>query len=241
MLQNFSFNGSRQINAAGYFFRYETASANGASELLRVTADGQDCGELLPGDSIELPQDAKTWQLTPRVATLTGSVRIGRGRVSSSRLVGTVRVVDSSGDRVNRGIAYASSLETGGGVGVRTVHQLLNPAGSGRVVTVTRFLAGLQTAGVIYWGQTAQVLTNAHSAGTNKRPDMAASNSIYRFENMADFPAGALYGASNMASAIPLDYPMQDPVVLQPGQSFFLASSLQNGMTATIEFLEELL
>jgi hypothetical protein len=58
---------------------------------------------------------------------------------------------------------------------------------------------------------------------------------------MADFPAGALYGASNMASAIPLDYPMQDPVVLQPGQSFFLASSLQNGMTATIEFLEELL
>lgn len=97
MLQTFTFGGAgRIINAQARYFRYESGSANGADESIRVRAGGQDLGEYYPGDSIRLPADAVVWEIAPNNAACAGRVRLGVGNVESSRLVGRVEVVDAS-------------------------------------------------------------------------------------------------------------------------------------------------
>lgn len=95
MLQTFTFlAGGRQIDAQGTYFRYEAGDAGGADTSIRLRADGNDLGMCLPGDEIELPVTAKRWEVVPTSGNLSGSVRIGLGRITSTRLAGNVTVVD---------------------------------------------------------------------------------------------------------------------------------------------------
>lgn len=104
MLQTFSLDGTgRQVDAAASFFRYEAGAAGGASEALRVTADGNDLGTYLPGDAVRLPLVAKRWTFTPASAALVGTIRLGVAAVESARLVGTVNVVDDSATKTLAG------------------------------------------------------------------------------------------------------------------------------------------
>ncbi|OWQ83843.1 hypothetical protein CDN99_25595 [Roseateles aquatilis] len=101
MLQNLYFGaGGRQIDAAASFFRYESGSAGGADESIRVRADGSDLGTYYPGDGIELPVQAGRWEIIPTSPNTTGIVRMGVGRVTSARLAGTVRVLDEITDSI---------------------------------------------------------------------------------------------------------------------------------------------
>lgn len=84
----------RQVNAAGTFFRYESAGVDGIDQTIRLRADGQDLGTYLPGDSITLPVRASTWEITPTAATQTALVRVGNGEVQSQRLTGIVQVTN---------------------------------------------------------------------------------------------------------------------------------------------------
>lgn len=98
MLQTLTFDGARVINAEASFFRYESGSAGGADESIKVRADGQDLGLYFPGDSVELPDRRSMWELVPTTATCRGVVRVGVGRVQSARLSGSVRVIDEFTD-----------------------------------------------------------------------------------------------------------------------------------------------
>ena len=53
--------GGRVINAAGNFIRYESAGLEGADQRIKIRVDGNDLGEYLPGDAIELPYDGSLW------------------------------------------------------------------------------------------------------------------------------------------------------------------------------------
>lgn len=113
MLQTLNFVGPRIINAKGTFFRYESGTAGGADESVRVRVDGQDLGLFVPGDSVELPGPVGQWEITPVNLTTSGIVRIGLGKVSSSRLSGTVRVVDEITDAiVSQGFTPALAVAT---------------------------------------------------------------------------------------------------------------------------------
>lgn len=98
MFQTLNFNGPRQVNIDATFFRYESGTAGGTDEAVRVRAGGQDLGEFYPGDSVELPISAQTWEITPVNPITSGKVRLGMGRVQSARLSGVVRVVDEITD-----------------------------------------------------------------------------------------------------------------------------------------------
>ncbi len=98
MLQTLTFAGPRLINAAASFFRYESGSAGGADESIRLRADGQDLGTYYPGDSVELPQACSSWEISPTSSACAGIVRLGVGRVQSARLSGRVSVVDEITD-----------------------------------------------------------------------------------------------------------------------------------------------
>lgn len=100
MLQSFSFNGARQIDAKASFFRYDSGSSGGGDESLRVRADGNDLGLYLPGDAITLPAPATRWEIVPVIAACAGTVRLGMGSIASARLSGTVRVIDEITDAI---------------------------------------------------------------------------------------------------------------------------------------------
>ena len=91
--------GGRQIDAKANFFRYESCNSNGADESIRVKADGNDMGLFLPGDYVDLPIYATRWEVVPTNAAVMGTVRLGAGKVGSSRLTGTVKVIDQSIDK----------------------------------------------------------------------------------------------------------------------------------------------
>jgi hypothetical protein len=86
--------GGRQVDAKATFLRYEKSLVPGADESVRIRADGNDLGLFLPGDSVEIHQAAERWNVTPVDPTTTGVLRLGMGRVTSSRvaLAGTVNV-----------------------------------------------------------------------------------------------------------------------------------------------------
>lgn len=91
MMQLFSIPGAgRIVNAASSFVRYEAPSAAGviagADLSVRLRGDGSDFGQILPGDSIELPAIVSTWEFTPADPVNDGAlVRVGVGRVISTR------------------------------------------------------------------------------------------------------------------------------------------------------------
>lgn len=149
MLQTLTFNGARIINAAASFFRYESGSAGGADEGLKLRADGQDLGVYYPGDSVELPDQRKDWELTPTTPECAGIVRIGVGRVQSARLVGNVRVIDSGADKTQAGKQFLiSTAQNADPAKVSVVH--INA--SGERVAVRRLLISSAVAGTCTLG-----------------------------------------------------------------------------------------
>lgn len=86
MFQNFTFDaGGRQINAGATFIRYEAETGGAVNPAVRVRADGQDLGEWLPGDSVELPCFVSLIELAP-VAGAVGSFRTGNGKINVNRV-----------------------------------------------------------------------------------------------------------------------------------------------------------
>lgn len=105
----------RAVNAAGIFFRYESAGGEGMDPGLRVRADGNDLGVYLPGDAIELPGVAKQWEFQP--ASCSAVIKVGMGKISTVRstLVGSLSI----SNQVPNQVAMTSSrktVTTGGGV-----------------------------------------------------------------------------------------------------------------------------
>lgn len=72
--------GPMTINAAGNFLRFDSTSG----QPIKLRADGQDLGQLWPGESVELPEAAGAWIVTADAAE-TGIVRVGFGRIDSTR------------------------------------------------------------------------------------------------------------------------------------------------------------
>lgn len=143
MMQSFGVPAAgRQINTVANFFRYESAIGAGADETIRVRADGNDLGTYLPGDSIKLPVTAKCWDIAPLSPTVTCTVRLGIGRVESSRLVGNVKVIDQIASNVVQTGSSAPALLA---VQAFTAYTILGPASNQRGAVVRMLSIGVQS------------------------------------------------------------------------------------------------
>lgn len=138
--------GGRQIDAVGNFFRYESCTSGGLDETIRVKADGNDLGTFLPGDWVRLPVQAKRWEISAVTPAAYGAVRVGLGDVGSSRLTGSVRVLDEISDNLVHvngnastavaALAYtqiASPASNVAGMVVRGVGLIIQPGAGGDI------------------------------------------------------------------------------------------------------------
>lgn len=138
MLQTLNFNGPRQINSKATFFRYESGSAGGADESIRVRADGADLGLYWPGDSVELPDPAALWEIVPTTPACVGVLRVGIGRVQSARLSGAVAVTN----RIS-GACRATFGNGSTAVGAVTATQIIAPSANLAGVMIRRVSVGI--------------------------------------------------------------------------------------------------
>ena len=132
MLQTYTFSqaqgATRQIDAKGVFFRYESGSAGGLDDSIRIRADGNDLGLFYPGDDVTLPVPCSRWEIIPVSTGASGVVRVGMGQIKSGRLAGNVRVVDEISMSV---VTTGPTLATGVASNLATtlVSPALNVAG----------------------------------------------------------------------------------------------------------------
>lgn len=74
--------GETNLGAAGTFIRFDSTSG----KPIRIRADGQDLGQLWPDESLTLGQSVSAWSIVADPSE-TGVVRIGFGRIDSTRQV----------------------------------------------------------------------------------------------------------------------------------------------------------
>lgn len=245
MLQTLSFlAGGRQIDAKATFFRYESASANGADDSIRVRADGNDLGLYLPGDAVELPIPAKRWEIKPTSPGTVGVVRLGIGRVQSARLVGTVSVVDTRKATTEQGLSFLGSITGTGGAAQFSTVQVWNPAASGKRAVIesigvnapanTPFFVGFNAA-----QQGAQI-----SAFGNKRSGAGLSQSVWfqKTDHGADPIAlvTTLLYSTNVGANGSIQLTPQRPLILNPGAGLLIGCRVAaTTITAAPDFYEE--
>lgn len=106
--------GGRVINAAGNFIRYESAGLEGADQRIKIRVDGNDLGEYLPGDAIELPYEGTFWEIVTFQTSAT--LKVGKGRITTVRstIAGSVSI---GGPLPARGVSITTTQKT---VGVGT-------------------------------------------------------------------------------------------------------------------------
>jgi hypothetical protein len=239
MLQTVNFQaGGRLINAAATYFRYESGTAGGADETIRVRADGNDLGTYLPGDYVELPVMASTWEVIPIAAQTVGIVRLGVGRVGSARTVGVVRVVDSERDKVMAGVCFRSASTA---VGNAPALQLYNPAGSGKNLFATAVRGGALTADS--WGVRTTVTQYGTLAGgqaVNLDVTSTASVAQIRADTAATVPAAPKgYAAGYMQASSDVVVVFPRPVLIRPGTGLdFYINTNPNTLRANFEWEE---
>ena len=218
MLQTIGFSGARQIDAEANFFRYESGDAQGATTAIRVQADGQDLGVFLPGDDVQIEGRATRWLVTPITITCAGTIRIGRGRVTSSRSVGTVEVIDGERNKVLQGVTFVHPLtQNGAGTGP-AIAQMFNPTGSGRNAYVNRIISSATAADTYRVQMTTTQAALAANAPVNLDPTGAASVVIGRTQNNGAALAGlrAIHVGNLPASQdVLIEFPR--PVLVRPG------------------------
>jgi hypothetical protein len=241
MLQTIEFRGARQADAKASFFRYETCNAGGASQAIRVRADGNDLGLFLPGDYVNLPVFATRWEVIPATATATGTFRLGVGNVGSSRLTGVVSVVDANRDDVLAGKSFTITSLFGGTAATFAGVGVWNPAGSGRVATVSDLDLSVAASSTLTLGLTNVAPTTLDSGTNNKLLGGAAAtvNRGYQ-EYLSATPAGFTRNYV-WVGVTAVRKTFARPFLIPPGFGLIVINSTAaQSMTVNMELTEEL-
>lgn len=247
MLQTINFQGSRQINTAATFFRYESGSAGGADESIRVRADGADLGLYWPGDAVELPRQCSTWDIEPITPGCTGAVRVGMGRVESARLLGNVRVVDSGVDKTRAGSQFVAAPSLNGIAGVFSIVTVYPTT---KKAAIKRLMVSSSSAGFVYLGTgTGAPTTNPIAQGgmRNKLIGGATSDLQRALGTCASQPptAAEVPGYSGLftmpvTANVFVEVPLTTPIVLGAGQYLVVVGAAANANVAALIDWEEL-
>lgn len=250
MLQTFTFTGTgRQCNALASYFKYESGSAGGADESIRVRADGQDLGEYYPGDSVRLPVNASTWEIAPNNGACTGRVRLGVGEVESSRLVGNVKVIDQGADKTRAGKQFWNGYTAPAQAGAVTWAYLCAVSGE---VAVKRLAVASATAGrldIAIGLNTGTTYTSGSKFALLNKYILSAGSTVAKIGHgysaasapvIAEVPGfigiGNVYVPANTVTEIPLT----TPLILKDGNLLMIGTSVVNRDVQIIADVEEL-
>lgn len=149
MIQQYTFTGlGRQIDCQGTFFRYESGFESTGVVEINLTIDGQNVGTFSPGDSMELPQSAKRWEIVPVSNACAGTVKVGSARITAQRLNGVVQTVDGAMERVKGGRSFWAMSSSGSAAGNYPFAHLYNKSTDKNLI-ITRLACITSTTQVV--------------------------------------------------------------------------------------------
>ncbi|MFN3812160.1 MAG: hypothetical protein ACK4S6_16265 [Roseateles asaccharophilus] len=239
MLQTLTFTGvGRMIQMQASFLRYESGSAGGADEGIRVRADGSDLGTYYPGDAVELPRECSAWEIAPNSGACAGIVRLGVGRVQSARLVGNVRVIDAERDKVAAGVCFRAAPSATGNA---PVCQIYNPAASGKNLFIMSARGGALAADS--WG--VRVTATQHAGIASQAPNLSVGSSVAPVAlirtdaTSAAVAAPRFYASGYMQANQDAGVEFRRPLMIPPGFGIdFYINAPSNTLRANFEWEE---
>lgn len=243
MIQQFQFTGEgRQIDTQGTFFRYEAGTDGSNITEVKLTIDGNSVGTFVPGDAFELPSTAKRWEIVPLSSGCTGVVKIGHGRLTSTKLSGVVQTIDGGRARSQAGMAFAGYGYYGALASFSSYVQIWNKPASKKNVIVN--MVGASTSGQlnIQVAPVTQAAGSVWGAGQSKKAGGGSSSAVeIRVGATTSLPAAAQIMRSWVsATAVPIEWRMSEPILLSPGRGLTLSCYPQNqDLAASFEWYEE--
>ena len=165
---------------------------------------------------------------------------IGDSRFEDTRITGVVSVIDGGRSRSLAGqswLAYASKLSAAAQV---PVIQLLNPTANRRGVAKS-ILVSLSAAGVVSMRRYVTALTTGPFDVNPKLLGPAGATNIKLYtDTLAAGPGAVTSTAFYVPANTAFLWPMQDPIVIPPGEGFvFFSDQVLSSMQITIEGYDE--
>lgn len=250
MLQNFGVPaGGRQISAQASYFRLESVEAFGGNESVKVRADGQDLGEYLPGDSIRLPggMTAAVWEVVPVNPLAKAVARLGVGGVESSRVFGSVKVIDSGHEKTRGGAQFMHTVTSVAGPGVVSVCGVV--ANGGKTCVVKRMQVASSAGGIV------QVFRTNGQGSANASFSSMANKMLYSGNSESQLVVGSTLGGAPSAGEVPawnywltfyvppnqqMEVPLSTPVVMSGGVGLLVSGWVVNRDVSVLLDVEEL-
>lgn len=238
MLQDFSFQGRRQINAAGRFFHYseplDSYAVSRADLRIRVSADGTSIGTMRPGEWIELPRDVTRWDVEPVDPTLIGTVLIGYGRFGSARLAGVGRVAETQHDKTVAGNQYMmgnARLADAAKVGIVALVAGAKPLSIKRIVMGS---SGAQQINLYFCTgaptDTPLALPQRNKDNAGAAPLAAGTSglAVTLPPTVAELPGRLAWCGFTVAAGVPFEWPLTSPVIIRPNTGIAIAGATVN-------------
>ena len=239
MLQDFSFQGARQINAAGRFFYYseplDAYAISKADLRIRVAADGTSLGTLRPGEWVKLPRDVSRWDVTPMDPTLIGTVLIGYGEFGSARLAGIGKVAETQHDKTvagNQFIIGNTQLANATKAGIVAVLPGSKPLAIKRIVmgsSGAQQLTMFQCTGLPTDTPGGIVIRNKDTAGAAPLATGGIGLSTAGGSpTVGELPGRVAWMGFVVASGVPFEWPLTSPIIVRPGSGLAVVGSTVN-------------
>lgn len=233
---------TKRFERAGRYLEVIAADARITIDL--TGRDGEQVGEMrqaLAGFYHEEPYSGFEVRNEETYAQ-TVTLMIATGRGGSRRAAGVFEVVDTSRRKVAAGNCFrgVASLTATGTAFPRV--QVYNPAGSGKVLFITRARIGTSIGGAWFVGTSSTILSTLIGPALNLDRNLPGSVGIMRTQELATLGGSELVMATgfvqNQADAVEV---FANPIMVRPGfGAVFSEGNNTNGLqlNVTVEFEE---
>jgi hypothetical protein len=225
------FRGRTPFDAAGRFFSYTEHTSPGTVPGVRLWVEGQPVGIIHPGQTFEVDEDCRRWEVVPIDPACTGQVLIGYGRMHTGRIVGPVDSTTSLADSRSGKESFACGYRAPGaglfaalGINAQTralaVRSAVVIAAGATGFNVHKGTGGLCTAPTGTRGLVNKLTSGPAATGLIQYFDAAAlSGPITGVTLGPSFFTGTLQGQQLISGA---------PLILVPGESLWVIATTAN-------------
>lgn len=169
----------------------------------------------------------------------TVRIMFGSGVGGSRRVQGAVSVIDGGRASTLANQAFVGYVGIVAAAACVPQMQLLNPAGSGKIVTVKQMRGSCSAAGLLRYLNWGTALPEGPYNPSNKRLSGATSTARTYRNTAAGVASGVSMETISISANQVFQLALQEPIVLEPGNGLIIShDALASTLTAAFEFVE---
>lgn len=197
---------------------------------------------LKPGQGMRFSEQVQRWIVFNKGSVaLTGALLIGTGDFFDQRISGTVDVIDGGKARTLGNQAYMTVVSQAAIAAQYSHVQLWNPAGSGKVLNVSKFIVNSSSATAVHVRSHNVALGTYQWNGVSKKlGGPQAAGELRGTNNAAILPAGPSILGMTLQANLPYSHKLDEPIIVLPGMGIVaISTTLATDVAANFEWYEE--